>query len=480
MRDIDKITGDTRRAEEKCREMFNNAPLAVFRTSFDGQFLDVNPRLAEMLGFDSPGEVLGYYKNLGTEIYDDPALREETLSALREHGRYSFEGRFRNRHGEIRDAELHLRVVKGDDGNPLYIEGLGTDITPRKGVERELARKQKELVESDRKYRTLFDSAADAIFVFDESGQIEDVNLAASERLGYSHEELLTMTYGEINQLDYALRFKEWLPGILESEQPFTARTEHVTRDGDIIPTEMNARTIKFDGGISVICIARDITNRLEAERSLRRSREIIEQEVFERTAQLKQTNEKLHKEIEQRAENEERIRVLAMYDTLTGLPNRSLIIDRLTHTTAWVQRTGGKSAILYIDLNNFKPINDKFGHEAGDQALKQVAERLQLCLREVDTAGRIGGDEFVILLQDLAKREDVELVVTRLLEIMEEPILLDGMPYHDLGISVGICFCPRHGSDVDTLIRRADRAMYEAKGTGGSTFRYCEEDATD
>jgi diguanylate cyclase (GGDEF)-like protein/PAS domain S-box-containing protein len=477
---LDSINSDNRCVEEKYQEMFNNAPLGVFRSSFDGRFLDVNPRMAELLGYENPAQVLADCEDLGNEIYEDPSLRAQVLEKLRERGSYSFEGRFRDFYGEFRDVEIHLRIVKNEDGEPLYIEGLSADITSRKQAERELIRKQKELEESDRKYRTLFDSAADAIFVFDGKGRIRDANKIACERLGYTYEELLGMSYVEINQADYVPRLREWLPRILESEEPFTARTEHVCRDGKVIPTEMNARTITLASGPSIICIARDITNRLEAENALRRSREIIEQEVFDRTAQLKQANERLHEEIAQRIENEERIRVLAMYDPLTGLPNRALIMDRLVHTAAWVERTDGTAALLYLDLNDFKIINDKYGHQAGDQALRQVAERLKLCLREVDTAGRIGGDEFVILLQNLARREDVELVVDRLLGTMKEPVLLDGQAYHGLGISVGICFCPRHGLDVDTLIRRADQAMYDAKSSGIITFRYCEEDFTD
>ena len=179
------------------------------------------------------------------------------------------------------------------------------------------------------------------------------------------------MSYTDILEPDYARRFKEWLPQIMGSHESFTARVEHVTSDGTVIPTEINARPIALEIGTRIICVARDISMRLEAENALRRSREIIEQEVFERTSQLHRANERLRMEIEQRAEDAERIRTLAMYDTLTGLPNRSLIMDRLTHTTAWVQRTGATAAILYIDLNNFKPINDEFGHQAGDQAAR-------------------------------------------------------------------------------------------------------------
>lgn len=467
MRDLDNETGDCRRAEERYREMFNNAPMGVFRTSLDGHVLDANPRLAELLGFDTPGEVVGHYKDVGEELYAEPGMRDKVLAELKREGHFSFEGRFRHRNGQVMDAEVHLRIIADNDGKPLYIEGLAANITDRKQAERELLTKQLLLEESDRRYRTLFDSAADAIFLYGEGGEIQDVNRVACERLGYSREQMLSMTYFDILHPDYARRYQEWTPQIMNSEEPFTARTEQVTQSGEVIPTEMNIRAIPLASGTHFICIARDISMRLEAEKALRRSREIIEQEVFERTAQLNHANELLRKEVEQRAKNEERIRVLAMYDALTGLANRSLIIDRLQRTTARMHRTGGTSALLYIDLNNFKPINDRFGHQAGDQALQQVAERLQLCLREVDTAGRIGGDEFVVILQDLAKREDVELVVERVIAAMDEPVLLDGQEYYDLGISVGVCFCPKHGFDVDTLIRRADRAMYAAKATG-------------
>jgi len=478
----DRKTGDCRGIEERYLEMFNNAPLGVFRTSLDGQFLDVNPKLAQLLGFDDPAEVIGFYGDLATEVYADPEARGRMLQRLIQQGQMSFEGVFRDCRGEKIDAEVHLRIVADDDGEPLYIEGLAADITCQKEAERELFDNRQQLEESDRRYRTLFDSAADAIFLYSENGRIRDANRVACERLGFSREELLSMRYDDIIEPEYARRYREWMPQILSAGESFAARTEHVTKDGEIIPIEMNARAVALSSGMHVICTARDISVRLEAESALRRSREIIEQEVFERTAQLNHANKMLQREIEQRAENEEHIRVLAMYDTLTGLANRSLIIDRLRQTTATTYRTGGTSAVLYIDLNNFKPINDRFGHLAGDQALRQVAQRLQECLREVDTAGRIGGDEFVVILQGLTRREDVELVVERIIETMNEPVLLDGEEYYDLGISIGICFCPRHGFDVDTLIRRADRAMYEAKATGKSAYRYCheEEDSGD
>lgn len=472
----DAIIQDGRCAEEKYREMFQHAPLAVFRTSLDGRFLDANPRLAELLGFDDPGELIDHYTDIGTELYESPAQREAVVAELARRGMYSFEGRFKGRGGEVRDAEVHLRVIADTDGKPLYFEGLAADITDRKRAERRLLDKQSELEESDRRYRTLFDAAADSIFLFDDQGAIRDVNTAACDRLGRERETLLGSPFADLLEPDYARRFREWLPEILESAQPFTARTEMMAADGRVITTEMNAKTVPLDGADTVLCIARDISLRLEAENALRRSREIIEQEVVERTAQLREANEKLREQIRQREKDEEKIRKLAMFDTLTELPNRALILDRLRKTAADVERNDTTAAILYLDLNKFKPINDELGHQAGDQALQAVARRLESCLREVDTAGRIGGDEFVVILQDLARREDVEVVVERLLEAMDEPVLLDGREHHGLGVSVGICFCPRHGEDVDTLIRRADRAMYEAKKTGQSAYRYCDE----
>lgn len=472
----DAIIQDGRCADDKYRDMFQHSPLAVFRTSLDGRFLDANPRLAELLGFDDPHKLVEHYTNIGTELYASPEQREQVMAELTRRGMYSFEGRFKGRDGTVRDAEVHVRVVVDGDGKPLHIEGLAADITDRKQVERQLMSKQSELEESDRRYRSLFDSAADAIFLFDENGVIRDVNRVASERLAREHDELIGMRFADLLVPDYGRRFKEWMPEILDAHHSFTSRTEMVDSQGRVIPTEMNAKPVPLDGSTTVLCIARDLSLRMEAENALRRSREIIEQEVVERTAQLREANEKLREQIRQRAEDEEQIRRLAMFDTLTGLPNRALILDRLTKTAADVARNATTAAILYLDLNKFKPINDELGHQAGDQALQQVARRLESCLREVDTAGRIGGDEFVVILQDLAAPGDVEIVVERLIKAMDDPVILDGQEHHGLGVSVGICFCPRHGEDVDTLIRRADRAMYEAKKVGESAYRYCEE----
>ena len=143
MRDLDKVTGDTRCLEERYREMFNNAPLAVFRSSLDGHILDANPGLAELLGFESPGEVIGYYRDIGTDLYEDPDLREKVIKELTKRGMYTFEGRFKDRQGRARDAEIHLRIVYSEDGEPLYIEGVGADISARKNVELRIIRQAK-------------------------------------------------------------------------------------------------------------------------------------------------------------------------------------------------------------------------------------------------------------------------------------------------------------------------------------------------
>lgn len=173
-----------------------------------------------------------------------------------------------------------------------------------------------------------------------------------------------------------------------------------------------------------------------------------------------------VHKEVERA------LRALAQYDSLTGLANRALLLDRMEGALARARRGKTSVAVLFIDLDRFKAVNDNYGHEAGDVVLKEVAARLRACVRETDTVARLGGDEFVILLEGLKARQDAEPTATRFLNAMRQPIMVDG---HALTVSasIGIALYPETAGDREGLIRRADAAMYEAKHHGGETFRH-------
>jgi diguanylate cyclase (GGDEF)-like protein len=162
----------------------------------------------------------------------------------------------------------------------------------------------------------------------------------------------------------------------------------------------------------------------------------------------------------------------LLNYDALTDLPNRTLLADRLAQLIKIAAREKGKGGALFIDLDHFKDVNDSMGHEAGDLLLIAIASRLRKCVRQVDTVARMGGDEFVVLVGQLRAAEDAAIVAQKLLDAIEEPILVHGNEVVISG-SIGICIFPDDGGDVSQLIRNADAAMYEAKSAGRNAFRF-------
>lgn len=168
----------------------------------------------------------------------------------------------------------------------------------------------------------------------------------------------------------------------------------------------------------------------------------------------------------------EKKIRHLAYHDTLTGLPNRMLFMDRIEQAIARMDRTREAFALLFIDIDHFKIINDTLGHDAGDKLLRSVTQRLRDIIRQTDTVARFGGDEFTVLLENIQKPEDTVLVTDKLLRVLHEPIIISGRDVR-ISASVGIAVYPQDGGDFGTLLKHADTAMYEAKQLGRNNFQF-------
>jgi diguanylate cyclase (GGDEF)-like protein/PAS domain S-box-containing protein len=168
----------------------------------------------------------------------------------------------------------------------------------------------------------------------------------------------------------------------------------------------------------------------------------------------------------------EEHIKFLALHDSLTGLPNRNLFMDRLNQAISFTERHQSVAVVMYVDLDDFKQVNDQHGHEAGDMVLQEAARRLTRCIRTADSVARVGGDEFVIILQDIREEREIERVAERVLTRFAEPFPVAGTTCR-VGASVGIALCPEDGRDVDTLLRKADMAMYSIKRGDKQGFRY-------
>lgn len=227
---------------------------------------------------------------------------------------------------------------------------------------------------------------------------------------------------------------------------------------------------------IEVLQLAHALTRKWALAREVHGQLETLDTLVAARTRSLEQANHELAREIEARRQAEDDLKRLATHDALTGLPNRLLLNDRIKAALSRSHRRPSQLALLLIDLDQFKEVNDSFGHAAGDELLRQTATRLEGAVRACDTVARMGGDEFVILLEDLAQPEDAALVASRILELCSEPVNIAGRSLKTTP-SVGIALCPADGGDAESLLKCADLAMYQAKAAGRATYRFYNEE---
>ncbi|MEK7738193.1 MAG: EAL domain-containing protein, partial [Pseudomonadota bacterium] len=241
-----------------------------------------------------------------------------------------------------------------------------------------------------------------------------------------------TIPSGKVDEAE-SLRLR-----VLNGESVVGAELERQRRDGSPINISMTAAPLHDESGqlYGYLTIAADITERKAAEK---------------------------------------KIEFLAYHDTLTGLPNRLLLQDRFEHAKAYADRSKTRVAMLFLDLDSFKIINDSLGHAVGDALLKLIAARLGECVRDTDTISRQGGDEFLIVLPDLSDADAIAPIIVKLMERLREPISADG---HELttSVSVGVAIYPDDGVDFDTLLKKADMAMYRAKDTGRNTYCFFDE----
>ena len=320
--------------------------------------------------------------------------------------------------------------MRDDSGTVVGLIGLGRDITERKCVEQKL--------EAERAlFRAMIDQVPDYLFAKDTESRFVIANRAVAADLGRQPEELIGKTDFDLHLHKHACKFIADEQKVIASGEPFID-TEDLVIDTtgkdkwfatSKVPLRDNQNNI-----IGIVGVCRDITERKHSE---------------------------------------ERIRHMALHDGLTGLPNRTLLMDRLEQNILQTERSGGQLTTLFIDLDNFKSVNDSLGHNAGDTLLKAVADRMVGSVRASDTVARLGGDEFVILLID--RDESVEPAADmfeRIRSAIAEPILIGGKLFRVSG-SIGVASYPEDGTDANTLLKNADIAMYEAKESGRDEIKF-------
>ncbi len=389
--------------------------LSMFRITPEAARSDA----ARIFAFLHPEDRAGIYASMNEAYYDG--------------GTWLHEFRLRFDDGVERWL-LGNAITRAEAGGQLVSYGSITDITERKLAEQRLQ-------ESEARFRSLTDLSSDWYWEIDEDFRFTDFvgyhrgksALTQADSIGKTRWEMGALNFGEE---DWAAHRR-----VLESHQTFRdLELQRLDAEGQVYWVAVSGTPIfdargQFRGYRG---IGRDITTRKRAEDETQR---------------------------------------LAFYDTLTGLPNRRLLMDRLAHAQITSARSKSYGGLLFIDLDNFKDLNDTLGHDVGDQLLEQVALRLASCLREGDTAARFGGDEFVVMLEDLSENDadaarQAELVAEKILQRLNAPYELVGRQ-HSSSPSIGITLFSGAVLGVDELIKRADVAMYQAKAAGRNTLRF-------
>ncbi|MBZ0156225.1 MAG: EAL domain-containing protein [Alphaproteobacteria bacterium] len=319
-------------------------------------------------------------------------------------------------------------------------------------------------------YRTIVESISEGAATLNREGVVLYGNTRLSMMLRVPLEKILGSSFSDfVVQGD-----KETFAELLHRGVRQGARGELsvITGNSSVIPAYFSLSPLRIDNQRRLCMVITDLTEIRQAQEELRTAYNEMERRVRERTADLEQLTSSLRKEIAERKRLEEEMRHMAHHDTLTGLPNRRLFRDIVTLEMAQSRRNQKKFAVVFLDLDRFKEVNDTLGHETGDELLKEVAHRLRASIRESDTVARIGGDEFNLLLADLSHAEDSADVARKIIASFREPFLLAGQELH-VTSSIGISLYPDDSSEIDTLFRYADIAMYHAKEKGKNTFQF-------
>ena len=377
---------------------------------------------AERLFGYSAKEAIG--QNLLFLYADEEAADSLFHDAFLEHGGREMEVRRRRKNGEEFWATMSLSLVRDEQGQPSGLIGYLRDISDRLEAEQNL-----------RLHSRIFENSDEAILVTDANESIVAVNPSFCRITGYTAQEVLGKTPRLFQSGQHSQVFYENVWAALASTGRWQGEMWDKRKNGEEFPQWASITAVRNSQG--------EVTHYFS-----------------------------IFSDITQRKLQEEQIHHMAYYDDLTGLPNRALLFKLLDQALNESRRSRNPGAVLFVDLNRFKPINDTLGHDAGDALLKEVGRRFCEVLRDADVVCRHGGDEFVVALMNIARKEDPGIVAQKLIAVLDRPFLIQG---HELqiGASIGIGVFPDDAFDADTLLRYADIAMYRAKQAGGDGYVY-------
>ncbi|HKN19571.1 MAG TPA: PAS domain S-box protein, partial [Dissulfurispiraceae bacterium] len=436
-----KAEAELRKSEEAYRRLVETASEGIWSVDSQYRTTFVNKAMSRMLDYayeemlETPIE-----RYIFDEDLEEHRLRMEVRrSGVSEH----FERRYRRKDGDVCWCLVSATPLQDSEGRFVGSFFMCTDITKRKGVEDAHRKSEAKLI----LFKSLIDQVNDAVFVADpETSSLMDVNNTACDTLGYEREELLKMTVLDLGHPGMS-DLSAWKTHVadVKNKKHVVIESEQRRKDGTTLPVEINTNYVSHDARDYMVAIIRDVTERKKVE-------------------------DQLHS--------------LAYYDTLTGLPNRALFKELLQRALEYAKRYNRTFSIFFIDLDNFKRINDTLGHDVGDELLQVVADRLLKSMRTSDCASRSnekaitdvvsrqGGDEFILLLHNLVKPADAAHSAGRVLKVLAEPYEMNGREVF-ITASIGISLYPEDGDNIDSILKNADTAMYQAKIKGKNNYQF-------
>ena len=439
-------------AQRLLRAVMGRASDGILTLAADGTVRSANRAAAQIFQMDAD-RLVG--RHLATLMGTPATAHHETLDETLQRLGVEVSGCGQQVCGRWPDGSsfpLDLSVT-ALDGHALHL-ALVRDLTAQEQASRAALEARRQLDEVDEMRRVIVHNAPYAIFVLNAQGVIQTVNPAAEKLVGYQARELVgrsgTQRFFDPEMVAerarmLALRLNEPVRELnvlqhLAAESPGVPSEWTLRRaDGSFIVTEITVTELRDERGelTGYLTMAYDVTSRREAEHQLQH---------------------------------------MAQHDALTSLPNRTMVQEQLKYAMALAERQGHPMALMFLDIDRFKKINDGLGHQMGDLVLMEVAHRLRRTMRSSDVVARLGGDEFVVLLPDIAAASDAEFVAAKALQAFSDPLLIAG---HELRVtpSIGVAIFPEHGRDSITLMRHADLAMYQAKSHGRNRVQVYSED---
>lgn len=388
----------------------------VIVTDKKGYIISVNRAFTDTTGYQFE-EVADRNPNILNSGKHGPEFYIMMWSSIHETGEWEGEIWNKRKNGEVYPEWLKVTAVRNEKGEITNYLGVFSDISIRKNDEKNL-----------RLFKRMFENTSEGIMITDTQGNILSVNPAFTETTGYSGQEVLGKNPNILNSGRQGKEFYINMWSSIHETGRWEGEIWNRRKNGEIYPEWLSINAVRDEYG--------NITNYVG-----------------------------IFTDITERKQVEDHFKYLAHYDTLTGLPNRFLFnkeLDRAIDQT----EPGQILAVLFLDMDRFKLINDTLGHTAGDRVLKELAKRLKKVVREQDIIARLAGDEFTILLTDLEDYEEVVSVVKRIITAGSEPYILQGKEFF-VSISIGISLYPEHGDNNEDLIKNADSAMYRAKKKG-------------